>query len=107
MVRRFCAWGLEFEYCDGFTHDWFTLVPALELAYKTSINASTNQKPAVPEKGWNARLHQDSLRNNLVELHPTAGSFKRMLENARKHAVRCMEVSFAYAKDKWDESHAT
>ncbi|MBW0573122.1 hypothetical protein O181_112837 [Austropuccinia psidii MF-1] len=21
MVRRFCAYGLEFKYCDGFTHD--------------------------------------------------------------------------------------
>ncbi|MBW0559577.1 hypothetical protein O181_099292 [Austropuccinia psidii MF-1] len=30
-----------------------------------------------------------------------------MLEKARKHAVRCMEDSFAYAKDKWDKSHAT
>ncbi|MBW0556487.1 hypothetical protein O181_096202 [Austropuccinia psidii MF-1] len=30
-----------------------------------------------------------------------------MIEKARKHAVRWMEVSFAYAKDKWDKSHAT
>ncbi|MBW0586228.1 hypothetical protein O181_125943 [Austropuccinia psidii MF-1] len=30
-----------------------------------------------------------------------------MLEKARKHAVRCMEDSFAYAKDKWDKSNAT
>ncbi|MBW0589304.1 hypothetical protein O181_129019, partial [Austropuccinia psidii MF-1] len=22
MVRRFCAYGLEFKDCDGFTHDW-------------------------------------------------------------------------------------
>ncbi|MBW0535959.1 hypothetical protein O181_075674 [Austropuccinia psidii MF-1] len=29
-----------------------------------------------------------------------------MLEKARKHALRCMEESFAYAKDKWDKSHA-
>ncbi|MBW0568609.1 hypothetical protein O181_108324 [Austropuccinia psidii MF-1] len=30
-----------------------------------------------------------------------------MLDRARKHAVRCMEDSFAYAKEKWDKSHAT
>ncbi|MBW0554520.1 hypothetical protein O181_094235 [Austropuccinia psidii MF-1] len=35
MIRRFCAYGLEFKYSDGFTHDWCTLIPALELAYKT------------------------------------------------------------------------
>ncbi|MBW0539459.1 hypothetical protein O181_079174 [Austropuccinia psidii MF-1] len=30
-----------------------------------------------------------------------------MLDRARKHAVRCIEDSFAYAKDKWDKSHST
>ncbi|MBW0576233.1 hypothetical protein O181_115948 [Austropuccinia psidii MF-1] len=35
MIRRFCAYGLEFKDSDVFTHDWCTLIPALELAYKT------------------------------------------------------------------------
>ncbi|MBW0506123.1 hypothetical protein O181_045838 [Austropuccinia psidii MF-1] len=35
MIRRFCAYGLEFKGSDGFTHDWCTLIPALKLAYKT------------------------------------------------------------------------
>ncbi|MBW0525153.1 hypothetical protein O181_064868 [Austropuccinia psidii MF-1] len=39
--------------------------------------------------------------------HDGTASFKGMLERARKHAVRCMEDSFAYAKDEWDKSHAT
>ncbi|MBW0592998.1 hypothetical protein O181_132713 [Austropuccinia psidii MF-1] len=30
-----------------------------------------------------------------------------MLDKYRKHAVKCMEDSFAYANDKWDKSHAT
>ncbi|MBW0558624.1 hypothetical protein O181_098339 [Austropuccinia psidii MF-1] len=107
MVRRLCAYGLEFKDCDGFTIDWCTLLPALELAYKTSIHASTNQTPAILEKQWNPKLPQDSLRKDLVEIHPTAASFKGMLDRARKHAVRCMEDSFAYSKDKWDKSHAT
>ncbi|MBW0555102.1 hypothetical protein O181_094817 [Austropuccinia psidii MF-1] len=38
MIRRLCAYGLEFKDSDGFTHDWCTLIPALELAYKTSIH---------------------------------------------------------------------
>ncbi|MBW0594020.1 hypothetical protein O181_133735, partial [Austropuccinia psidii MF-1] len=79
----------------------------LELAYKTSIHASTNQTPAILEKGWNLKLPQGSLRKDLIEIHPTADSFKGLLDKARKHAVRCMEDSFAYAKDKWDKSHAT
>ncbi|MBW0549211.1 hypothetical protein O181_088926 [Austropuccinia psidii MF-1] len=47
MVRRLCEYGLEFKYCDELTHDWCTLLPALELAYKKSIHASTNQNPAI------------------------------------------------------------
>ncbi|MBW0560309.1 hypothetical protein O181_100024 [Austropuccinia psidii MF-1] len=80
---------------------------ALELAYKTSIHASTNQTPAILEKGWNSKLSPDCLRKDLVEIHLTAASFKERLDKARKHAVRCMKDSFAYAKDKWDKSHAT
>ncbi|MBW0554908.1 hypothetical protein O181_094623 [Austropuccinia psidii MF-1] len=107
MVRRFCVYGLEFKSCDGFTHDWGTFLTALELAYKTSIHASTNQIPAILEKGWNAKVPQGSLRKNLVELNTKTDSFKVMLDKARKHSVRCMGDSFAYAKDKWDRSHAT
>ncbi|MBW0549300.1 hypothetical protein O181_089015 [Austropuccinia psidii MF-1] len=107
MVRIFCAYGLEFEDCDVFIYYWCTLLPALELKYKKSIHASTNQTPAILEKGWNPKLPQDSLRNDFVEIHLTAASFKGMLEKARKHAVRCMEDSFEYDKDKLDKSHAT
>ncbi|MBW0581922.1 hypothetical protein O181_121637 [Austropuccinia psidii MF-1] len=103
MIRRFCAYGLEFNDCDGFTHDLCTLLPALELEYETSIHSSTNQTPAILEKGWNTKLPQDSSRKELVEIHPTASSFKEILEKARKNAVRCMEDSFAYAKEKWDK----
>ncbi|MBW0564535.1 hypothetical protein O181_104250 [Austropuccinia psidii MF-1] len=88
MVRRFYAYVLEFNECDGFIHYWCTLLPELELAYKTSIHSSTNQTPAILEKGWNPKLPLDSLRKDLVEIHPTAASFKGMLDRARKHAVR-------------------
>ncbi|MBW0577327.1 hypothetical protein O181_117042 [Austropuccinia psidii MF-1] len=32
MIRRFCAYGLEFKDSDGFTHYWCTLIPELELS---------------------------------------------------------------------------
>ncbi|MBW0551152.1 hypothetical protein O181_090867 [Austropuccinia psidii MF-1] len=35
VIRRCSASGLEFKDPYGFTHDWCTLIPALELAYKT------------------------------------------------------------------------
>ncbi|MBW0548552.1 hypothetical protein O181_088267 [Austropuccinia psidii MF-1] len=51
-----------------------------DMEYKKSIHASTNQTPAIVEKGWNPKLPQDSLRKDLVEIHPTAARFKSMLE---------------------------
>ncbi|MBW0563332.1 hypothetical protein O181_103047 [Austropuccinia psidii MF-1] len=51
IIRRFCAYGLEFKDSDGFTHDLCTLIPEFELAYKTSVHSSTDQTPAMFEKG--------------------------------------------------------
>ncbi|MBW0545381.1 hypothetical protein O181_085096 [Austropuccinia psidii MF-1] len=102
LVRSFCAYDLEFNPCDRLTYYWCTLLPALESAYKTSIHASTNKSPAILEKGWNPKLPQNSLSKDLVEINPTAGSIKGMLHRARKHAIRLMEDSSEYSKDKWD-----
>ncbi|MBW0564898.1 hypothetical protein O181_104613 [Austropuccinia psidii MF-1] len=105
MIRRFCVYVLELKYSDGFTHYWCTLIPALELAYKTSIHSSTDKTPAMLEKGWNPRLPYDTLRKDLVGIHPTASSFKIILDKARHHSNRCIQNSFKYAKEKWDKSH--
>ncbi|MBW0552352.1 hypothetical protein O181_092067 [Austropuccinia psidii MF-1] len=56
MIRRSCAYGRKFTDSCGFTHYWCTLIPAVELAYKTSIHSSTGKTPAMLEKGWNPRL---------------------------------------------------
>ncbi|MBW0500406.1 hypothetical protein O181_040121 [Austropuccinia psidii MF-1] len=50
MVIGLGAYGLELRDSDGFTHNWCTLLPALELAYIKSIHSSTNKTPAIPEK---------------------------------------------------------
>ncbi|MBW0567258.1 hypothetical protein O181_106973, partial [Austropuccinia psidii MF-1] len=97
MIRRFCAYGLEFKDSDGFTHDWCTLIPALELAYKTSIHASTGKTPAMLEKGWNPKLPVDTLKKDLVDIHPTASSFKLLLDKVRHHANQSMNDAFEYA----------
>ncbi|MBW0515295.1 hypothetical protein O181_055010 [Austropuccinia psidii MF-1] len=82
IMRRFCAYKLEFKGSDGFTHYWCTLVPALELEYRTSINSSTVKPQKILEKGWNARIPYDTLKRYLVDVHPTERSFKMMLDKA-------------------------
>ncbi|MBW0549744.1 hypothetical protein O181_089459 [Austropuccinia psidii MF-1] len=105
MIRRFCDYGLEFKYSDGFTHDWCTLIPELELAYKTSDHSSTGQTPAMLEERWNPRLPEDTLRKDLIYIHPTASSFNIMLDKVKNHAKQSMDDAFDYAKKKWDKSH--
>ncbi|MBW0507518.1 hypothetical protein O181_047233 [Austropuccinia psidii MF-1] len=105
MIRRLCAYGLEFKYSDGFTHYWCTLIPALEPAYKTSIHSSTGKTSEMLEEGWNPRLPYDTLKKDIVDIHSTASSFKLILDKARHHANRCMQDSFKYAKERWDKSH--
>ncbi|MBW0521767.1 hypothetical protein O181_061482, partial [Austropuccinia psidii MF-1] len=107
MIRRFFAYGLEFKDSDGFAHDWCTLPPALELAYKTSIYASTGRTPEMLEKVWNPKLPVDTLKNDLVDIHPTASSFKLLLDKIRHHANQSMNDAFEYTKQKWDQSHKT
>ncbi|MBW0479311.1 hypothetical protein O181_019026 [Austropuccinia psidii MF-1] len=105
MIKRFCAYGLQFKDSDGFTHDWFTLVPALELAYKTDVHYSTGQTPAILEKGWNPRLPEDTLRKDLIYIHPTASSSNIMLDKVKHNAKQSMNDTFYYSKQKWDNSH--
>ncbi|MBW0560390.1 hypothetical protein O181_100105 [Austropuccinia psidii MF-1] len=107
MIRRVCAYCLEFKDSDGFTHDWYTLIPALELRYKTSIHSSTGKTPAMLEKRCNPRFIYDTLKKYLVDIHPTPSSFIMMLDKARHHEKRCMEDYFKYAKERWDKSYQT
>ncbi|MBW0573037.1 hypothetical protein O181_112752 [Austropuccinia psidii MF-1] len=107
MIRRFCAYGLQLKDFDGFTHDWGTLIPALEIAYKTSIDASTGKTHEMLEKGWNPKLPVDTLKKDLVDIHPTASSFELLLDKLRHHENQSMNDAFEYAKQKWDKSHKT
>ncbi|MBW0517166.1 hypothetical protein O181_056881 [Austropuccinia psidii MF-1] len=57
------------------------------------------------EKGWNPSLPADTLRKDLIDIHPTASSFKIMLDKVKHHAKGSMNDAFEYTKQKWDKSH--
>ncbi|MBW0491964.1 hypothetical protein O181_031679 [Austropuccinia psidii MF-1] len=105
MIRRLCAYGLKLKDTDGFSHDWCTLIPALEPECKTSMNYSTSNKPALLEKGWNPILTYDTLKKDLVDIHPIERSFKMMFVKVRPHANRCIQDSLEYAKERWDKGY--
>ncbi|MBW0484771.1 hypothetical protein O181_024486 [Austropuccinia psidii MF-1] len=105
MIRRFSSYGLEFKDSDGLTYDLCTLIPPLELAYKTSIHSSTGKKTAILEKGLKPRIPYYTIKKYIVEIHTIARILKIMLEKERNHANRFMQDSFKYAKERWDKSH--
>ncbi|MBW0511678.1 hypothetical protein O181_051393 [Austropuccinia psidii MF-1] len=105
IITIFCAYGLEFKDSDGFTHDWCTLIPALELAYNTSVHSSTGQTPVLLEKGCNPRLPEGTLSKDFIEIHPTASSLNIMLYKVKHHAKQSMNNAFDYEKQKWEKSH--
>ncbi|MBW0531159.1 hypothetical protein O181_070874 [Austropuccinia psidii MF-1] len=36
ILRKFCEYGMENKDHQGYTHDWVTLLPAVQLAYNTT-----------------------------------------------------------------------
>ncbi|MBW0474731.1 hypothetical protein O181_014446 [Austropuccinia psidii MF-1] len=36
ILRRFCAYGMEYKDHEGYTHEWVTLLPAVQLPYNTT-----------------------------------------------------------------------
>ncbi|MBW0567412.1 hypothetical protein O181_107127 [Austropuccinia psidii MF-1] len=67
-----------------------------ELEYKTSIHASTNQTPAVLEKGWDPRLPQDYLRKNLALNGENSGKVELSEELSNKHPTFPVSLIKAY-----------
>ena len=105
MLRRFCAFGLEFKNQDGYTHDWVSLLPALEIAYNSSKHSSSKQIPYVLERGWIPRMPKNTINDQLPHVHPTALDFKKMLDITRDHAKKCVDDAVEYNKTRWDKSH--
>ncbi|MBW0493594.1 hypothetical protein O181_033309 [Austropuccinia psidii MF-1] len=75
ILRRFCAYGLEYKDHEGYTHDWVTLLPAVQLPYSTIQHSTTGKKPALVGKGWNILFPVDHLKKRLLTIHPTAKDF--------------------------------
>ncbi|MBW0461383.1 hypothetical protein O181_001098 [Austropuccinia psidii MF-1] len=105
ILRRFCAYGMEYKDHEGYTHEWVTLLPAVQLAYNTSQHSTTGKSPSLVEKGWNPLFPVDHLKNNLLTIQPTAKDFHDMWKRACDTAARCIAEAKEYNKQSWDKSH--
>ncbi|MBW0545455.1 hypothetical protein O181_085170 [Austropuccinia psidii MF-1] len=105
VLGRFCAYGMEYKDHEGYTHDWVTLLPAVQLAYNTIQHSTTGKTPAVVEKGWNPLLPVDHLKKNLLTIHPTAKDFHDLWKRACDTAAKCTAEEKEYNKQRWDKTH--
>ncbi|MBW0511788.1 hypothetical protein O181_051503, partial [Austropuccinia psidii MF-1] len=94
ILRRFCAYGMEYKDHEGYTNDWVTLFQPAQLAYNTSKNSTTGKTPALVEKGWN------HLKKNLLTIHPTAKDFHDMWKGACGTAAKCKAEAKDYNKQR-------
>ncbi|MBW0581148.1 hypothetical protein O181_120863 [Austropuccinia psidii MF-1] len=82
ILRRFCAYGMQYKDHEGYTHYWVTLLPAVQLAYNTSQHSTTGKTTALIEKGWNPLFPVDHLKKDLLTIHPTAKDLQEMWKRA-------------------------
>ncbi|MBW0578698.1 hypothetical protein O181_118413, partial [Austropuccinia psidii MF-1] len=105
ILRQFCAYGMEYKDHEGYTHDWVTLLPAVQQAYNTRQHSTTGQKPSLGEKRWNTLLPVDHLKKDFLTIHPTAKDFHDMWEKPCDKAAKCIAEAKEYNKQRWDKSH--
>ncbi|MBW0471240.1 hypothetical protein O181_010955 [Austropuccinia psidii MF-1] len=100
ILRRFCAYGMEYKDHEGYTHDWVTLLPAVQLAYNTSQHSTTGKTPTLVGTGWNPLLPVDHLKKNLLNIHTTAKDFHEMCKRACDTAVKGIAEAKEYNKKR-------
>ncbi|MBW0584175.1 hypothetical protein O181_123890 [Austropuccinia psidii MF-1] len=105
ILRIFCAYGMEYKDHEGYTNDWITLLPAVQLAHNTSQHSTTGRTPGLVDKGWNHLLPVHHLKKNLLTIHTTAKDFHDMWKTACETATKCIAEAKDYKKQRWDKTH--
>ncbi|POW09151.1 hypothetical protein PSTT_07062 [Puccinia striiformis] len=57
------------------------------------------------EKGWIPNLPKDFIKQDAIDIHPTANTYAKIFDKARKYAEHCITEATAYNKERWDKSH--
>ncbi|MBW0564115.1 hypothetical protein O181_103830 [Austropuccinia psidii MF-1] len=105
IIGQFCAYGMEYKDDQGYNHDWFTLLPQIQVAYNTSHHSTTGKKPFLKEKGWNPLLPVNHLRMNPSNIHPTAKDFHDMPKKAFDTEARCIAEVKENKKQRYYKTH--
>ncbi|MBW0538799.1 hypothetical protein O181_078514 [Austropuccinia psidii MF-1] len=90
ILRSLCAYVMEYKDHEGYTHDWVTILPEVQLTNNTGQNSTTGESPSLVEKGWNPLFPVDHLKKNLVTICPPTKDFHYMWKMACDAACKCI-----------------
>ncbi|MBW0488691.1 hypothetical protein O181_028406 [Austropuccinia psidii MF-1] len=105
IIRRFCAYGIEYKDHEGYTHDCVTLLPAIQLDYNESQHSNIGKSPSLVEKGWDPSVPVDHLNKALLNMHPTAKDFHDMWKRESYKAARFISEEKEYNKQRYYKTH--
>ncbi|MBW0566440.1 hypothetical protein O181_106155 [Austropuccinia psidii MF-1] len=105
IIRSSFSYGMEYKDHEGYTHNWVTLLPEVQLAYNTSQHSTTGKFPSLVEKGWNPLFPVNHLKKNLLNIHLTAKDFHDMWKRACDTAAKYIAEAKEYNKQKYDKTH--
>ncbi|MBW0499185.1 hypothetical protein O181_038900 [Austropuccinia psidii MF-1] len=91
---------MEYIYHKGYTHDFVTILPAVQIAYNTSQHSTKGKSSSRVEKRWNTVLPTDHFKKDLLYIHPTAKDFHDMLKIAHDTAGRYISEAKEYKKQR-------
>ncbi|MBW0532513.1 hypothetical protein O181_072228 [Austropuccinia psidii MF-1] len=83
ILRRLCAYGMEYKNHEGYTHDWVTLLQAVQLAYNTIQHSTTGKAPALTEEDMFPSRKKNPTLPEIVEGEDSPGPVKKIIK-ARK-----------------------
>ncbi|MBW0541783.1 hypothetical protein O181_081498 [Austropuccinia psidii MF-1] len=114
IIRRFCAYGMEYKDHGGYNHDWVTLLPEVQLAYNTTKNfhdmwkkaCDTASKCIAGEKEYNKqRWDKSHMEPDFKEGDQVLNAVEVKLteEFSRKHPVFPVSLVKPYLQKEVDK----
>ena len=108
-IRTYCGFGRIVDR-QGVSIDWVTLLPQLEFAYNSSVNATTKQVPFMLAYGFIPNAPMDLIKSAVGITDDSnqaayAKDWTETIQRARDRANTVIQHAFDVAKKRYDSHH--